>query len=105
MTTESQETITAVVRERYAQAAQQAASGGTASCCGDDCGCQSDPITRDLYQTEELTRLPAEAVAEKQPNILLIVVDDMGYTDIGAFGSEIATPNIDELAMGGMRLA
>ena len=45
-----------------------------------------------------------EAVAEKQPNILLIVVDDMGYTDIGAFGSEIATPNIDELAMGGVRL-
>ena len=42
-------------------------------------------------------------VTEKQPNILLIVVDDMGYTDIGAFGSEIATPNIDELAMGGVR--
>lgn len=63
MTIESQETITAVVRERYAQAAQQAISGGTASCCGDDCGCQSDPITRDLYQAEELTGLPAEAIA------------------------------------------
>lgn len=38
------------------------------------------------------------------PNILLIVVDDMGYTDIGAFGGEIRTPNIDELALGGLRL-
>ncbi len=39
-----------------------------------------------------------------KPNILLIVVDDMGYTDVGAFGSEIKTPNIDELAFNGMRL-
>ena len=37
------------------------------------------------------------------PNILLIMVDDMGWTDIGPFGSEIATPNIDELARSGMR--
>lgn len=45
-----------------------------------------------------------EAVAEKPPNILLIVVDDMGYTDIGVFGSEVRTPNIDQLAMAGVRL-
>ncbi len=38
------------------------------------------------------------------PNILLIVVDDMGYTDIGAFGSEIRTPNLDALANSGVRL-
>ncbi len=38
------------------------------------------------------------------PNILLIVVDDMGYTDIGSFGSEIRTPNLDELAYEGVRL-
>ena len=38
------------------------------------------------------------------PNILLIVFDDMGYTDIGAFGSEIRTPNLDELAFAGVRL-
>ena len=62
MTIESQETITAAVRDRYARAAQQAVSGESSSCCGDDCGCQSDPITRDLYQDEELTGLPAEAV-------------------------------------------
>jgi len=38
------------------------------------------------------------------PNILLIVVDDMGFTDIGAFGSEISTPNVDQLAYDGVRL-
>ena len=36
------------------------------------------------------------------PNILLIVADDMGYTDIGAFGGEIPTPNIDALAAQGV---
>jgi len=40
---------------------------------------------------------------EKPPNILLIVADDLGYTDLGAFGSEIATPNLDELAFTGIR--
>jgi arylsulfatase len=39
-----------------------------------------------------------------RPNILFIVADDLGYTDIGAFGSEIPTPNLDELAFQGVRL-
>ena len=38
---------------------------------------------------------------KKTPNIILIVADDLGYSDIGCFGSEIATPNIDELAKNG----
>jgi len=45
---------------------------------------------------------PANA-AEKKPNILLIVADDMGYSDIGAFGGEIKTPNLDALAARGLR--
>jgi arylsulfatase len=40
----------------------------------------------------------------KRPNVLVIVADDMGYSDIGAFGSEIATPNIDALAGDGRLL-
>ena len=36
--------------------------------------------------------------AAKRPNILLIVADDLGYTDIGSFGGEIRTPRLDELA-------
>lgn len=39
----------------------------------------------------------------KRPNILMIVADDMGYSDIGTFGGEIKTPNLDALAQRGMR--
>lgn len=39
-----------------------------------------------------------------RPNFLLIVVDDMGFSDLGAFGAEIATPRLDALAFGGVRL-
>lgn len=38
-----------------------------------------------------------------KPNIVLIMVDDMGYSDIGCYGSEIPTPNIDKLAEKGVR--
>ncbi|MEZ1441128.1 sulfatase-like hydrolase/transferase, partial [Pseudomonas shirazica] len=34
----------------------------------------------------------------KRPNFLVIVADDLGFSDIGAFGGEIATPNLDALA-------
>ena len=40
----------------------------------------------------------------KRPNVLLIVVDDMGLTDLGFFGGEIETPNLDKLASSGVRL-
>lgn len=39
-----------------------------------------------------------------RPNILLIVADDLGYSDIGAFGGEIATPNLDRMARSGLKL-
>ena len=39
---------------------------------------------------------------EGRPNILLIMADDMGYSDLGCFGSEIATPNLDRLAARGL---
>lgn len=41
--------------------------------------------------------------ASPKPNILLIVADDLGYSDLGSFGGEIKTPNIDALAARGMR--
>ena len=39
----------------------------------------------------------------KRPNIILIMADDMGYSDIGCYGGEINTPNLDRLAGGGLR--
>ncbi len=39
----------------------------------------------------------------KQPNIILIMADDMGYSDIGCYGGEINTPNLNRLAAGGVR--
>jgi len=40
---------------------------------------------------------------QRRPNIVLVLVDDMGYSDIGCFGSEINTPNIDAMATEGVR--
>lgn len=47
---------------------------------------------------------PAAALGqEHRPNIVLILADDMGFSDLGCYGSEIATPNLDKLAAGGIR--
>ena len=51
-------------------------------------GCKEKPATRQI---------------PTRPNILLIVADDLGFTDLGAFGSEIYTPNLDALALSGIR--
>lgn len=40
----------------------------------------------------------------KKPNFVVIVADDLGFSDLGAFGGEIDTPNLDKLAAGGLRL-
>lgn len=41
--------------------------------------------------------------ASERPNIVIILADDMGYSDIGCYGGEISTPTLDELATGGIR--
>lgn len=43
------------------------------------------------------------AAAQQQPNILVILADDMGYSDIGCYGGLIHTPNLDSLAANGLR--
>ena len=45
------------------------------------------------------------ARADDRPNVLLILCDDLGYSDIGCYGGEIQTPNLDRLAADGMRFS
>lgn len=52
-----------------------------------------------------LTSNAAPASPKQRPNIVILVSDDWGFTDVGAFGGEIATPNIDALARRGMRFS
>ncbi|MDG2468217.1 MAG: sulfatase-like hydrolase/transferase, partial [Pirellulaceae bacterium] len=46
--------------------------------------------------------IPRSSVAD-QPNIVVIMSDDMGFSDIGCYGSEIQTPHLDRLARNGLR--
>ncbi|MEC7774876.1 MAG: sulfatase-like hydrolase/transferase, partial [Planctomycetota bacterium] len=50
-----------------------------------------------------LTVFTSLAAAADRPNILIILTDDMGFSDLGSFGGEIDTPNLDSLAKGGLR--
>jgi len=42
---------------------------------------------------------------QERPNIVLILADDMGFSDLGSYGSEVATPNLDRLAASGLRFS
>jgi|TARA_B110001469_G_C9633031_1_gene316970 arylsulfatase A-like enzyme len=57
--------------------------------------CSDIPSTTIITYDAEQTR----------PNILLIVVDDMGYSDLGSFGGEVPTPHLDQLANRGVRFS
>ncbi|MBN1344260.1 MAG: arylsulfatase [Phycisphaerae bacterium] len=59
-------------------------------------------IIAGLCGIASLPRSAAAATADR-PNIILIMADDMGFSDIGCYGGEIQTPNLDRLAAGGMR--
>lgn len=47
--------------------------------------------------------LGAAEPAARPPNVLVVLIDDLGYSDLGCYGGEIPTPNIDRLAAGGVR--
>jgi arylsulfatase len=46
---------------------------------------------------------PSAAATGKRPNIVILLADDLGFSDLGCFGSEIKTPNLDSLAKAGVR--
>jgi arylsulfatase A-like enzyme len=67
-------------------------------------------MTQQLWRTAALLALaawaaPIWAATPARPNIVVLVADDWGFTDLGAFGGEIATPNLDALAMQGLRFS
>ena len=75
---------------------------------------QSSSMTRRLFQAALLfgcllaitcgvTPAALGAQGRSRPNVIVILIDDMGWSDFGCYGSEIATPNIDALAKGGLR--
>src|SRR5436309_13176586 len=45
-----------------------------------------------------------DPAAPRPPNVLIVVADDMGYSDLGCYGGEIRTPHLDALAASGIRL-
>ena len=49
------------------------------------------------YQKEDEKPVTESAIVEK-PNVILILADDMGWSDLGCYGSEVNTPNLDRLA-------
>jgi len=57
-----------------------------------------------ISSTIALSGFSQTAVKKDKPNIILILADDLGYSDLGAYGSEIKTPNLDRLAKEGLRL-
>ena len=60
-------------------------------------------LTLSTSVAQQRSRASAKAATNK-PNIILVMVDDLGYSDFGAYGSEIQTPTIDKLAAEGLRL-
>jgi len=63
------------------------------------------PLRRVLLGALLAAATAVGAAPAPRPNFLVIVADDMGYSDLGAFGGEIATPNLDQLAHQGLRLS
>jgi len=59
-------------------------------------------IGRTRGESEPHWNLPVRPAA-RSPNIVIVFMDDMGWADVGCYGSEIATPNIDALAARGIR--
>ena len=60
-------------------------------------------VTLSICAVSALALFMPASIAQARPNIVLIMADDMGYSDIGCYGGEISTPNLDGLAAGGVR--
>ncbi|YCM46881.1 sulfatase-like hydrolase/transferase (plasmid) [Verrucomicrobiaceae bacterium 227] len=58
-----------------------------------------------LLVSLSIASVPAAEIQNTKPNIIVIMTDDMGYSDLGCYGSEIETPNLDGLAKKGSSMS
>ena len=65
--------------------------------------CKSLGLIRTLVVVAASLPCAMAAAADSRPSIVVILSDDMGFSDIGCYGGEINTPNLDGLAAGGLR--
>ena len=61
------------------------------------------PVTRREFLAMSASAVSAHGQEKASPNVLLILADDLGYSDLSCYGGEIATPNLDRLASNGVR--
>lgn len=61
------------------------------------------PSRRDFIRAAAGVPSLLSAAAQPRPNIVVVLVDDMGFSDIGCYGGDVPTPNLDRLAAGGVR--
>ena len=69
---------------------------------GGGLGCVYQRVMKSILSVL-LCALCGLSFAAEKPNIVVILVDDMGFSDLGCYGSEIPTPNLDALAANGLR--
>ena len=67
------------------------------------CLCASAPLCEICFAAIALLLFNGVAEGAGKPNVVVILADDMGYSDLGCYGGEIATPNLDGLAKYGLR--
>jgi arylsulfatase len=82
------------------------ALGGAASCATPGGGVQEESFRGDVGPTFDQSTpdyLSDRAPPSGAPNVIVIVLDDVGFADLGCYGSEIATPAMDALAAAGLR--
>jgi len=72
------------------------------------CADEITPVTKGSWQNQSTWpggQLPVASPPPDRPNVVVIMVDDLGFSDIGSYGSEIETPNLDKLAETGLRFS
>ena len=60
-------------------------------------------LSRREFASAALGAAAAYAAPARRPNVVIIYADDLGYGDLGCYGSKLRTPNLDRMAREGMR--